>query len=216
MKKELIIFDLDGTLINSIPDLTDALNYTAVRFDQHGFSEVDITKMVGAGVRRLIERAFEITKNDKLFEEVFSTFLEYYNNHHSNKSYLYNGVEEELKRLVSEGRKLAILSNKLDRFTKQIVKDFGIEKYFSIVLGATDEFKPKPSGEALIFIMNKLGVKKEMAIMVGDSQPDIMAAKDAGIDCVAVTYGYRPEEKLRELNPNYIINSLSQLKEIVE
>ena len=216
MKKELIIFDLDGTLINSIPDLTDALNHTASLFERKGFTEADITKMVGAGVSKLIERAFETTKGENLFDEVFGVFLEYYNKHHSRLSYLYDGVEKELSRLHKSGKKLAILSNKLDRFTKQIAKDFGIEKHFSIVLGATDELKPKPSGEAINFILEKLGISKEMALMVGDSQPDIMAAKDAGIDCVAVTYGYRPEEILKEFNPGFMISRISKLKEIIE
>jgi len=216
MKKELIIFDLDGTLINSIPDLTDSLNYTAAKFDKRGFTETDITKMVGAGVTKLIERAFEINKGEKPFEEVFGVFLDYYNSHHSHLSYLYDGVEDELSRLNKSGKKLAVLSNKLDRFTKQIVKDFEIEKYFSLVLGATNELKTKPSGEAINFITSNLGVSKEMAVMVGDSQPDIMAARDAGIHCIAVTYGYRPEKMLRDLNPDFLINRIGQLKEIIE
>jgi phosphoglycolate phosphatase len=207
---------LDGTLINSIPDLTDALNHTATLFDRKGFKEADITKMVGAGVSKLIERAFETKKGEKLFDEVFSAFLEYYNNNHSNYSYLYDGVEEELNRLHQSGKKLAVLSNKLDRFTKQIAKDFAIEKYFSIVLGATDKLKPKPSGEAINFIIDRLGITREMVLMVGDSQPDILAAKDACIDCVAVTYGYRPEEKLKEFKPDFMIDKISKLKGIIE
>ncbi len=214
MKADLIIFDLDGTLVNSIPDLTDSLNYVSNLRNHNKFTEDRVKSIVGGGVSKLIEDAFAINKNDEEFQEIFSQFLLFYNNNHSKRSHLYENVLNTLEHFKL--KKLAILSNKLDVFTKQIVKDFGIEKYFDIVLGATDEIARKPSSEPINYILKKLNISSEKAIMVGDSEPDIMSAKNAGITSVSVTYGYRSKEQLENLNPNFMIDELTELKTIIE
>ncbi len=214
MKADLIIFDLDGTLVNSIPDLTDSLNYVSNLRNHNKFTEDRVKSIVGGGVSKLIEDAFAINKNDEEFQEIFSQFLLFYNNNHSKRSYLYKNVLNTLEHFKL--KKLAILSNKLDVFTKQIVKDFGIEKYFDIVLGATDEIARKPSSEPINYILKKLNISSDKAIMVGDSEPDIMSAKNAGITSVSVTYGYRSKEQLENLNPNFMIDELTELKTIIE
>jgi len=211
MKVDLIIFDLDGTLINSIPDLTDSLNQVSTN---KLFTENEIAGLVGGGVSKLIENAFNISSTDKAFEKVFNSFLNIYGNNHSRRSYLYNNVIEILKHFDS--KKLVILSNKLDRFTKQIVKDFDIYQYFDLVLGATDGIAKKPSGEPIEFILRELGILAGKALMVGDSEPDIMTAKNSGIKSIAVTYGYRSRKELIRLKPDYLINDLTELKSIVE
>lgn len=214
MKADLIIFDLDGTLVNSIPDLTDSLNFVSNLRNHKRFTEDGVKSIVGGGVSKLIEDAFEINKNDEEFQEVLSQFLLFYRNNHSNRSHLYNNVREVLE--YFKAKKLAILSNKLDIFTKQIVKDFGIDKYFDLVLGATDSIAKKPSAEPIKFILNKINITFDNAIMVGDSEPDIMCATNAGIASVSVTYGYRSKEQLKANSPDFIIDDLTELKTIIE
>ncbi len=212
MKADLIIFDLDGTLINSIPDLKNALNN--VSFRDKNFTEEYIASIVGGGVRKLVQDAFGISSKDDEFNEVFSKFLSFYAKNHSKESYLYGNVIEILEHFKS--KKLAILSNKLDSFTKQIAKDFSIDKYFDLVLGANNDMEKKPSPEAINHILKKLKVSSHKAIMVGDSEADIMGAKNAGISALAVTYGYRSKESLKGLNPDYLIDNLTELKTIIE
>ena len=210
---ELIIFDLDGTLINSIPDLTDAMNHVANMKNHEPFSEKQVGGFVGEGVTQLIEKAFKIEKSDASFNDYFNQFLKYYEAHHSNRSRLFDGVVDTLNHLYPI--KMAVLSNKLQPFTRQIVKDFGLHKYFEMVVGANVKLKMKPSGQPVQFILNQVGVSPEKAVMVGDSEPDIMAAKNAGINSIAVTYGYRSEKNLKALQPDFLISRFNQLNEII-
>jgi phosphoglycolate phosphatase len=205
----LIIFDLDGTLVNSIPDLTDALNYSANFNDIQNFTVEEVTKMVGGGITLLIETAFGLKSEDLNFSNFYDPFIKYYKKHSNYKSQLYPGVREAIIELKS--KKLAIISNKRDDLTTQVVKDFNIYKYFSFVLGGTDSIAKKPSAEPINFILEKLGVEKNNAIFVGDSEADIMCAKNAGIKCVAVTYGYRNKEQIEILKPDFIINNINEL-----
>jgi phosphoglycolate phosphatase len=211
---DLIIFDLDGTLINSIPDLTDALNHVSKTKQYYSFTQSQVAKMVGGGVHQLIERAFEVKKSDVEFLSFFNSFLDYYNNHHSNLSYLYPGVSETLHHF--RPKKLAILSNKMEVFTKQIVKDFDLNQYFDMVVGARDGLAKKPSAEPIHHILQKLDIAPGKAAMVGDSEADILAAKKAGAKSIAVTYGYRSKQQLSTLQPDFIIEAITELIPIIK
>ena len=214
MNTDLIIFDLDGTLVNSIPDLTDSLNFVSNRMNYNKFTEERVKSIVGGGVGKLIEDAYGMNKNDKEFKDVFELFLSFYSSNHSRRSHLYKNVQEILEHFKT--KKLAVLSNKLDIYTKQLVKDFSIDKYFDLVLGATDEIAKKPSAEPINYILKKLNISPAKAVMVGDSEPDIMCAKNAGIASVSVSYGYRSKEQLERLNPDYLVDDLIELKTIIE
>ena len=214
MKVDLIIFDLDGTLVNSIPDLTNAINYVAKKNNLHVFNEIEISELVGGGVSRLIESAFNISSDETGFADYFNLFLNYYGSNHSNNSYLYDDVLDVLEHFKT--KKLAILSNKLHVFTKQMVKDYKIDNYFDIVLGATDKLKKKPSAEPINYILQKLKISHNAAVIVGDSEPDIITAKKSGIYSIAVTYGYRSRTQLEQHKPDFIIDELTELKKIIE
>ncbi len=213
MKVDLIIFDLDGTLVNSIPDLTLSLNHVAKIYNKSMFDELLVSKLVGSGLTKLIEEAFNISNQDKAFADFFDTFIAHYEQNYSNQSYLYNNAAEILVHF--NGKKKALLSNKIDRITKQVVIDFNIGTYFDMVLGATDTLAKKPSGEPIHYIMDKLKVDPSSVVMVGDSEPDIMCAKNAGIKSIAVTYGYRSKKQLEHLNPDFIIDNIMELKSII-
>ena len=214
MKVDLIIFDLDGTLVNSIPDLTNAINYVAKQNNLAIYCEPEVGRMVGSGISKLIEKAFNVDKDNYNFTQYLDLFLQFYSQNHSNNSHLYNNVKRILEYFKSKRK--VILSNKYQPFTKQIVIDLDINKYFDIVLGASDEMAKKPSAEPINYILQELKIHPDAAIMIGDSEPDIQAAKNAGIHSVAVTYGYRSKTHLKQLNPDYIVDDLLELIEIVE
>jgi phosphoglycolate phosphatase len=214
IKPHLLIFDLDGTLMNSIPDLCMALNYTAQRFGTKEFDESRVVKLVGGGVRKLVQDAFDLDQSSDLFSEYFDVFMACYSENHSKQSHLFEGVLETLENF--KGKKMAILSNKHDQFTKQIAIDYGIDKYFEIILGATDKLRKKPSAEPIEFILRQTNTPKSMAVMIGDSEADIRTAKNSGISSIAVTYGYRTKERLLLEKPDFICNSINELKQIIE
>ncbi len=214
MKFDLIIFDLDGTLVNSIPDLTDSLNHVAKLHSLPYFNEKQVAESVGGGIKKLIQTAFNIQQNDVKFQEFFNEFMNHHEKNITNRSHLYKNSLEILN--FYKDKKLAILSNKVDYLTKQVVVDFKIDNYFDFVLGATKTLQKKPSGEPIEYILNQLNVHPSAAIMVGDSEPDIMCAKNAGIKTVALTCGYRTANQLKPLKPDYMIDDIIELKTIIE
>jgi len=211
---ELIIFDLDGTLINSIPDLTDALNHVSKSSHGKEFSEKEVSGFVGKGVENLVEQAFSIDRSQTEFKTYFRAYYDYYQSHHSNLSYLYQGVSEMLQHF--QAKKLAVLSNKLDAFTQQIVKDFYLDRYFDLVIGARNDLSKKPAAEPIEYILKELGTAPENAVMVGDSEPDILAAKNAGVKSIAVTYGFRSRAQLELLKPDLMIDRADELIELIQ
>jgi phosphoglycolate phosphatase len=213
MKIDLIIFDLDGTLVNSIPDLTDSINHVCKLKNTAFMSEESIAAKVGGGIIQLLEDAFGIDKDTDEFKSYMDPFMDYYGKNQTNRSFLYDNVRDTIKKLSI--KKLAVLSNKFDGFTKQIIKDFRLDEYFDLVLGTTNDLAKKPSAEPVNYIMNTLGISTDRVFFVGDSENDIKCAKNSGIKSVAVTYGYRSKEQLEVLNPDFIIDDISELTTII-
>jgi len=213
MKVDLIIFDLDGTLVNSIPDLTDSLNYVACNNNLSLFDEQRVVELVGGGIAKLIEMAFEIDQSEDNFSTYFNQFMKHYKRNFSNRSYLYKNVPGVLE--YFETKKMAILSNKVDYLTKHVAIDYSIYGYFDLILGATEGLPKKPSAEPILYILKKLNIDASKAIMVGDSEPDIISAKNAGIKSVALTSGYRSKNQLEKLAPDFIIDDIIDLKMII-
>lgn len=211
---ELIIFDLDGTLINSVPDLTDTLNIIFNLQEEKKFNEQEVTKMVGSGIRVLLEEAAEKVGYTSSIDNLLADFKKQYDKNLIVKTKLYDDVRETLKQL-SQFKK-AVLSNKLDIYTKQIILELGLEDNFNIILGSnTDLYGSKPSPEGIEYILNKLQVKPENALMIGDSTHDIHAGKNAKVNTCAVTYGYRSKELLEKEAPDFMIHNISGLLDIV-
>ncbi|MFK5857125.1 MAG: HAD-IA family hydrolase [Bacteroidota bacterium] len=214
MNIDLIIFDLDGTLVNSIPDLTVSLNHVASLNSKSIFNESEVTHLVGGGISNLICKAFNISNNDPKFDIYFNQFMNHHEQSINTHSHLYKNTIEILEYFKT--KKLAVLSNKINHLTKQVVVDFKIDSYFTLVLGATNGLAKKPSAEPILYILNKLNIQPSKAIMVGDSEPDIICAKNAGIKTIALTCGYRSKSQLEPLNPDYFINDLIELKSIIQ
>lgn len=213
---QLIIFDLDGTLVNSVPDLTDALNIVLKLPKNNYFNEVEVKKMVGSGIRKLLEDAIKKVEYKGCIEQLLIDFKTQYNNNLVNKTTPYEGVVETLKNIPSHIKK-AVLSNKLDPFTKKVIQGVNLENHFDLILGANiDIYKSKPSPEGIEYILNSLNIKPENTLMIGDSTHDIHAGQKANITTCAVTYGYRSRDILEKENPNFIIDNLTEIIELIK
>lgn len=190
MAIKTVIFDLDGTLLYSLEDLKDSVNFV---MKKHGFREYTIDEVreaIGNGVRLLMERILPKDIDKNLFEECLSEFKENYSKNMYNKTKPYDGVLDMLKALREEGYKIAVLSNKFDSAVKELSK-----KYFGelvdLAVGQKEGVKEKPSPLGIQEIAKELDTDVETCIMVGDSEVDIQTANNAGIDCISVTWGYK-------------------------
>lgn len=190
MAIQTVIFDLDGTLLYSLEDLKDSVNFV---MKKHGFREYTIDEVreaIGNGVRLLMERILPKDIDKNFFEECLSEFKENYSKNMYNKTKPYDGVLDMLKALREEGYKIAVLSNKFDSAVKELSK-----KYFGelvdLAVGQKEGVKEKPSPLGIQEIAKELDTDVETCVMVGDSEVDIQTANNAGIDCISVTWGYK-------------------------
>lgn len=190
MAIKTVIFDLDGTLLYSLEDLKDSVNFV---MKKHGFREYTIDEVreaIGNGVRLLMERILPKDIDKNLFEECLSEFKQNYSKNMYNKTKPYDGVLDMLKALREEGYKIAVLSNKFDSAVKELSnKYFG--ELVDLAVGQKEGVKEKPSPLGIQEIAKELDTDVETCIMVGDSEVDIQTANNAGIDCISVTWGYK-------------------------
>lgn len=209
---DLIIFDQDGTLVDSRVDISNSVNYT---LEVLGLPVLDIdtiTGYVGEGITKLVERA--LGSHVEFLERARSLFLEYYSSHLSDNTVLYPGVVDVLE--YFRDKRKAVISNKLESLTKNLMEDLGILHYFKIVLGGDSTSKKKPFPDPVIKVLDSMDVKGSMAMIVGDSPTDIEAGKRAGVLTCGVTYGYREREEILKIQPDFLIDEILGLKEIIE
>lgn len=213
---KLVIFDLDGTLINSIMDLADATNY-ALR--ECGFTEHPVAKynyFVGDGVNNLILRAIpEGSRCDAIILKVKNLFSEYYNKHYSDKTYIYEGIIPLLNNLKKKGLKLAVATNKPDQFAKEIITNlFGIG-IFDFVQGHKEGIPHKPDPRIIKEAMSFLAVSDKETVMIGDTNVDIKTGKNAGIRTIGCLWGFRDELELKEAGADYIVSNPNEIIDIL-
>jgi phosphoglycolate phosphatase len=214
MPVKLIIFDLDGTLIDSSKDITEAINYAIKPYGLGSLTTEDTIKLVGEGISRLIERLllnspFEI--DDGIRKEVIERFLEYYSHHLLDNTKEYPGVRETLERLG--GYKKAVISNKREALSRRILEGLGLDRFFEMIVGSDSTPEKKPSALPVIKVLRDLDIRPEEAVIVGDSNLDIEAGRSAGLKTISVTYGYRPYEMIKDAD--YIIDRIDGLIEIL-
>lgn len=193
MNYKLVIFDLDGTLLNTIADLSDAVNHALKLrgLPQHSLEE--ITKMVGHGVRNLITQALpaELRDDQTAIDTILADFTVYYKAHIDAHTQPYPGIQELISMLNSKGIKMAVASNKFQEGTEYLIAEFFPNIPFVAVLGNRPDFPLKPDPEIVNEVLRKSGVKREEAVMVGDSPTDMKTAANGGIVGIAVGWGYR-------------------------
>ncbi len=215
--KALIIFDFDGTLINSIPDIVLAINKMLSHYNLVPLTEPQVTLLVGNGAKTLVKRALEqsmdIVSNEFL-EEAFEIYFSAYREVTCDKTYLYPGVLETLNYLFEKGYKMVICSNKPFSFMEPILEKLSIKQFFSDWIGEDSLSEKKPNAAPLVHLANKIGISVEKCIVVGDSKNDILAAQNAGMDSIGLTYGYNYNENIATYNPTIVVDDFADLKKL--
>ena len=212
---KLCVFDLDGTLIDSIKDLSISTNYALTK---NGFKEQkleDFPYLVGDGVQVLMERSLGNQYTEEAAKLVLADFMEYYGVHYADFTLPCEGTTELLGNLIYQGIMLAVLSNKSDPFTKKIVNELFPDVNFPIVLGKREEFPRKPDPSSLAHILQELGIEKDEAIFVGDSDVDIHTAHNAGIKAIGVSWGFRDNPELLAAGADYIVDNPREISSII-
>ena len=209
-KYSVAVFDMDGTILNTLEDLSDSINYA---LKQNGLAEhsiEEVKKFVGNGLKKLVERAVPDSTPYQIQEKVFNTFNDYYKDHCSVKTKPYPGIPEILKNLKNRGIKIAVNSNKPDYGVKFLC-DKHFNNLFDIALGIKDGLKVKPAPDTLNEILKQLNCPKEKAVYIGDSDVDIQTAQNAGVDCISVSWGFKNKEFLINQGAKNIAENAEQL-----
>lgn len=204
------IFDLDGTLISSLEDLAASTNY-ALR--QHGMPEhpiEDIRMFVGNGVKKLMERAIPNGLDNPLFEDTYQTFRQHYMHHNLDQTKPYPGIMEMLTRLKAEGKKVAVVSNKFQEATQELCKHF-FGDLVPVAIGQRDNIKKKPAPDTVIEALRQLDTDREGCVYIGDSDVDIDTARNSGLPCISVLWGFRDKDFLLAHGATTLITSPMQL-----
>ncbi|MCM1079834.1 MAG: HAD family hydrolase [Bacteroidales bacterium] len=195
MKYKNIIWDLDGTLMNTLEDLADATNFALRSFGMPERTIEEIRQFVGNGIKQLIMRAVPDGENNPQFETVFSEFKEYYMVHCQDHTDLYPGIAETLRELSAKGFRMAIVSNKIQEGVSELYNKFFSET-IAVAVGERPNVQRKPAPDMVRIAMEELGCTEENTIYIGDSDVDIMTARNSGLQCISVLWGFRDKEFL--------------------
>ncbi len=219
-KPEMILIDVDGTLVDSVPDLAYCVDEMMKQLDLPVRGETAVRDWVGNGVERLVRRALigklDGEPDEALFERAYPIFLDLYAENTSKRSHLYPGVREGIDYLRSNGYRLGCVTNKAAQFTEPLLKELGVYDDFAIVISGDTLPKKKPDPLPLLHAAEYFGVAPEQAMMVGDSVSDVKAARAAGFQIVCMSYGYNHGIDIRNSNPDAVIDRLSQIRGLLE
>lgn len=210
--KKLVVFDLDGTLVDSIFDLGYAVNFALEKFNLPLHPMSDYYTFVGNGMEDLVRRSMgEQGSNDELYKKVRKVFDEHYNAHSNDNTVPYNGISELLKVLKDKNIKTAVLTNKAHIYVNDILKKAFPDHTFDLYFGQKDGIERKPHPQSFQLLLGELGVDKEDCLYVGDSEVDVKTAKNAEVDLVAVNWGYRSEETIRNAGAEIIVSTPEEI-----
>ena len=220
--KKAIFFDLDGTLIDSAPDLASAVNAMLESLNLEKSSETTIRGWVGNGALTLVKRALskgaltDESLDEKYVKQALKIFLDYYEENLCVNTVLYDGVKQTLEELYVQGYTLVIITNKPFKFIEPILKELKIFDIFThFVGGDTFELK-KPDAYPLVYMCEQLLLKSEEVVMIGDSKNDILAARAANMQSIALTYGYNYGEDISQYNPTFVVDSFEKILKILK
>ena len=215
LKYTTVIFDLDGTILNTIEDLTDGINHA---LSLHGYPthSIDaVCSFVGNGIGKLVERAVPHGTDTDATDKVLQSFCEYYSHHSADKTRPYDGITDMLKEVRSMGGKTAVVSNK-GHFAVVPLCDRYFEGLIDVAVGEREGIRRKPCPDSVLEVMKTLGSDPKSTLYVGDSDVDIQTARNAGIDCVSVDWGFRSAQFLKDSGASVIVSNIDELlKEIV-
>ncbi len=195
MKYELVIFDMDGTILDTLDDLADSLNYALIQSGMPTRTRTEVCNFVGNGIRKLIERGVPSGSTEEQIKGVHAIFTEYYKVHCVDKTQPYSGILELIQTLRVAGIKTAVVSNKADYGVQELCEQY-FDGMFDAAVGERPNVRKKPAPDSVNEVLKQLGVDRTHALYVGDSDVDIETAKQAEMDCVSVLWGFRDREFL--------------------
>jgi len=219
-KPAMVLIDVDGTLVDSVPDLAYCVDEMMKQLDMPVRGEDVVRHWVGNGVERLVRRALinqlDGEPDEALFQKAIPIFEALYAENTSKRSCLYPGVQEALDFLKTTGVRIGCVTNKAAQFTLPILKDLHISDYFEMVVCGDELPKKKPDPMPLLHVAEKLGVRPEQSLMLGDSMSDVKAARAAGFDIICMSYGYNHGEDIRDYNPDAVVDSMDEVKGLID
>lgn len=219
-KSKMFLIDLDGTLVDSVPDLAYCVDEMMKKIGMPVRGEDAVHHWVGNGVPRLVERALtndlDGMPDKDLYDKAYPLFLDLYAENTSQRSCVYEGVFEGLDYLKSAGYRVGCVTNKAEQFTLPLLKDLGLSDYFEFVIAGDTLPKKKPDPLPLLHAAELMGVTPAESTMLGDSQSDVKAARAAGFQIICMSYGYNHGEDIHDYNPDAVIDSMSELKMLLE
>lgn len=209
-----VVFDLDGTLLNTLNDLAASTNYALRQCDMPEHSIDDVRRFVGNGVRMLMKRAVPGGEDNPRFEEAYSVFRHHYMEHCFDTTSPFAGIIEMLAQLRGRGVQLAIVSNKMQAATEELRQHF-FSAYIDVAIGESPEVRRKPAPDTVLEALRLIGISPQEAIYVGDSDVDIATARACNMPCVSVLWGFRDRDFLINSGATHFISSPSQLLSFV-
>jgi len=219
-RPKMILIDVDGTLVDSVPDLAYCVDAMMDRLGRPAYGEAVVRNWVGNGVERLVRRALigqlDGEPEEADFERALPIFLDLYRDNTSKRSHLYPGIREGLDYLKAASYRLGCVTNKAARFTEPLLRDLGVHEDFEIVLSGDTLPRKKPDPLPLLHAAEHFGVSPSDALMVGDSVSDVKAARAAGFGIVCMSYGYNHGVDIRTAEPDAVIDSLIEIKGVLE
>ena len=215
MKYNTYIFDLDGTLLDTLQDLANAVNHAMRRMGYPERTVDEVRRFIGNGIRMLIKRAApqDISSDD--YDKTLAIFMAYYLEHIADYTKPYDGIIDVINTLKQKGCKVAVVSNKADEAAKKVVKDF-FGDIFDLVVGKMDRFPSMPAPYSVLYVIETLGADKSKCVYSGDSEVDVQTAHNAGLPCVGVTWGNRDVSELIAAGAEYIAEKPSEIIEKTE
>ena len=214
MKYSTVLFDFDGTLLNTVQDLANAVNYAIAKHGHPTHSVPAITRMIGNGVNMLVARALPQGFDTPDYEDIMTDFRSHYAAHSSDNTGVYEGVDALLTELKRRGVKMAIATNKYQLAAEELRKRFFADT-IDIIVGDFEGRARKPAADIALVALEQLGVGRDGAVYVGDTEVDMQTADAAGLPCICVSWGYRSREELLALGAQTIADTPAQLLELL-
>lgn len=211
---KLLVFDMDGTILDTIEDITNAVNYILAKnnFPLRSLSEVKA--FVGNGLHRTLELSVPKGTSMDIVDGIFDEFVAYYKSHSNICTKPYAGIVDAISRLKADGYKLAVVSNKRQEAVEELCNVF-YDGLFDIAMGDREGFKRKPDPDMVNNVLNNLCISREEAVYIGDSDVDIMTARNSKLKCISVSWGFRTREYLEEQGAELIIDSVDELVDVI-
>lgn len=211
-----VIFDLDGTLLNTIEDISDSVNEVLTLYGYPNFTYDEYKLKIGNGLRNLFEKSVPKGTDNKVLEEAYKLFIETYDKNYQNKTLPYEGIEEVLEEIDKLGIKIGINSNKKNDYTYNLAMKFFKRIPFVAIFGERNDIPRKPDPTAALEILKFMELKPEEVLYIGDSKTDLMTATNARLDGMGVLWGFRSFEELDKYGAKYIVSSPKEIVNIVK